>query len=151
MVDDKVIGLPVSVLIPLISVLIRVGMVAKCGKCGGEFADGTVFCEYCGERIMVGVPENFEDGKPFYAYQWMGGTHLLNFFAWAWRWLVFQLFTVLAIIVVAASVGREGLPLLLVTVLIGSVYFLLWYVLIRNYRAKGSPTHFGGGGPPVHP
>ncbi|HIJ16811.1 MAG TPA: hypothetical protein HA364_03415, partial [Thermoplasmata archaeon] len=76
---------------------------------------------------------------------------LLNFFAWAWRWLVFQLFTVLAIIVVAASVGREGLPLLLVTVLIGSVYFLLWYVLIRNYRAKGSPTHFGGGGPPVHP
>ncbi|MEW5748600.1 MAG: hypothetical protein AB1793_07465 [Candidatus Thermoplasmatota archaeon] len=128
-----------------------VKMVAKCGKCGGEFVDGTVFCEHCGERIMVGVPDGFEDGRPFYAYQWMGETHLLSSFGWALRWFVVQLFVVLAVVVMAADAGEDGLPLLLAAALLGSAYFLAWFVLIRRYRSRGSPTDFGGGGPPTRP
>jgi hypothetical protein len=128
-----------------------VGMVAKCGKCGGEFEDGTVFCEHCGERIMVGTPDGFRDDKPFYAYQWMGSTRLLSFGGWSIRWLFPQAFVVVSAVLLAASVGEEGVPVLLASLLLGSLYFLAWAALVRSYRAKGSPTDFGGGGPPAGP
>ena len=128
-------------------------MVSTCGKCGGEFPDGVVFCEYCGARIMVSASGDFEleDDRPFYAYQWMGETHLLTFFAWGVRYLVVQLFVLMSIVIIAAAAGREGLPVLLSALVIGSAYFLLWWVLIYSYRMRGSPTDFGGGGPPLRP
>lgn len=79
----------------------------------------------------------------------MGRTCLLSFAGWAVRWLFSQLFILLGIAVVALSAGRDGVPMLALTMSLGAAYFLMWALLIRWYRLKGRPTDFGGAGPPV--
>lgn len=126
-------------------------MALKCGRCGSESVDGTVFCDVCGARIVVGVPDGYSEDAPFYAYQFMGQTRLFSFAGWAIRWFAPQLLVLLGIAVVAASAGREGIPMLVLALSLGAAYFLVWALLIRSYRCKGRPTDFGGAGPPTSP
>ena len=117
-----------------------VKMVAKCGKCGGEFVDGTVFCEHCGERIMVGVPDGFEDGRPFFAYQWMGEVSTHSETSFALRYVLYPtLMFAISAVFAAAVMGTFGI---LLVVLCFVLYCLVTYALLLWYRRRGAPLGF---------
>lgn len=124
-------------------------MVAKCSRCGAESPDGSVFCDVCGDRIVVGLPDGHVDDSPFYAYQWMGATHILTFSGWAIRWLAPQMFIVCCLAIGALALG--GFWLFILVVQFAFLYLLVWALLVRFYRLKGRPTDFGGAGRSPHP
>jgi len=126
-------------------------MVSKCGRCGAEARDGAVFCESCGERFVVGVPDGYHDDAPFFAYQFMGRTSLLTAGGWTIRYVIPQLFAVVVFALFAASIGWAGMPILVLIMEFVLVYGFVWLILLLRYRAKGRPMDFGGSGPPVNP
>lgn len=119
-------------------------MVARCERCNAEFADGTVFCDHCGRRIVVGMPDMQVETEPYFAYQCFGETHLYTAAGWTIRFVLPQALIMSVFLVLMASLGPSwswGVYLGVAAVL---AYALLWSLLIRLYRKKGAPLDFGG-------
>ena len=101
-------------------------MAMRCQKCGFVNPDGSVFCDGCGDRIVVGVGD-LNDNPPEPYIVWRGlpfailETRTLTRFQFLVR-LVFSLVIVFASLPLFWMIGLAGL-----WVIVALVAILAWY------------------------
>jgi len=133
-----------------------------CGKCEAENPDGAVFCNACGERMVVSYSEDsFGDSsvveqRPYYEAQFFGETSSFTRDGFMLRVVPVVLFvTAFGLLLLIGGASGALLPAAtywgLYTLICVGIGVIINLLLVMHYEKTGRPVNFGGGDVPRLP